>query len=198
MNFLAHAYLSFTIPDIVVGNMISDFVKGKKKYDYPPGIQNGIVLHRSIDEYTDRHPVTQEAKQAFRSSYGLYAGAFVDVAYDFFLANDTVVFPCAKDLESFSRYTYSILNAYSAFLPEGFKKILPHMEHQDWLSNYRTEYGIQQSFGGLVRRAQYLTDSVPAFLAFKENYALLQNCYTAFFPQLKSFATCQLSLFEPT
>jgi hypothetical protein len=29
MNYLAHAYLSFNEPDILVGNLISDFVKGK-------------------------------------------------------------------------------------------------------------------------------------------------------------------------
>ena len=33
MNYLAHAYLSFNDPEILVGNMISDFVKGKKKAD---------------------------------------------------------------------------------------------------------------------------------------------------------------------
>ena len=31
VNYLAHAYLSFGIPDIVVGNLISDFIKGKKR-----------------------------------------------------------------------------------------------------------------------------------------------------------------------
>lgn len=36
MNYLAHAYLSFNDPEILVGNLISDFVKGKKKFDYPP------------------------------------------------------------------------------------------------------------------------------------------------------------------
>ena len=30
MNYLAHAYLSFGDPDVLTGNMISDFVKGKK------------------------------------------------------------------------------------------------------------------------------------------------------------------------
>ena len=30
MNFLAHAYLSFSQPEILVGNMISDFVKASK------------------------------------------------------------------------------------------------------------------------------------------------------------------------
>ena len=61
MNFLAHAYLSFGQPEILVGNMISDFVKGKKKFDYPGGIQAGMQLHRAIDTFTDAHPATKEA-----------------------------------------------------------------------------------------------------------------------------------------
>ena len=30
MNYLAHAYLSFGYSELLVGNLISDFVKGKK------------------------------------------------------------------------------------------------------------------------------------------------------------------------
>ena len=62
MNYLAHAYLSFNEPEILVGNMISDFVKGKKKFDYSPGVQKGIALHRAIDNFTDYHTATKAAK----------------------------------------------------------------------------------------------------------------------------------------
>ena len=93
MNYLAHAYLSFEITDITVGNMISDFVKGKQKLDYPAAIQQGITLHRAIDSFTDSHAVTRQAKSYFKEAYGLYAGPLVDVAYDHFLANDPLRFP---------------------------------------------------------------------------------------------------------
>ena len=93
MNYLAHAYLSFEITDIMVGNMISDFVKGKQKLNYPFAIQQGITLHRAIDSFTDSHAVTRQAKSFFKESYGLYAGPLVDVAYDYFLANDPLRFP---------------------------------------------------------------------------------------------------------
>ncbi len=78
MNYLAHAYLSFNDPEILVGNMISDFVKGKKKFDYPTGIQAGIMLHRIIDTFTDNHPCTGKAK-SFSAPLRLYSGAFIDV-----------------------------------------------------------------------------------------------------------------------
>ena len=86
MNYLAHAYLSFNEPAILVGNMISDFIKGKKQFDYPGPIQKGIRLHRDIDNFTDTHPVTQQLKSYFRPAYRLYSGAFSDVVYDHFLA----------------------------------------------------------------------------------------------------------------
>ncbi len=93
MNYLAHAYLSFEITDITVGNMISDFVKGKQKFDYPLTIQHGIMLHRAIDGFTDTHPITREAKSFFKGAYGPYSGPLVDVVYDHFLANDPLRFP---------------------------------------------------------------------------------------------------------
>ena len=93
MNYLAHAYLSFNNPGILAGNMISDFVKGKRKYDYPQKIQQGIAVHREIDRFTDTHPVTKEAKEIFRPAYRLYAGPLIDVVYDHFLANDIDQFP---------------------------------------------------------------------------------------------------------
>src|ERR1700744_5259410 len=88
MNYLAHAYLSFNQPEILVGNMISDFVKGKKRFDFNTTIQKGIALHRSIDTFTDDHAATKKAKEFLKPAVGLYAGAFIDVVYDHFLALD--------------------------------------------------------------------------------------------------------------
>ena len=70
MNYLAHAYLSFNNPEILTGNMISDFIKGNKKLNYISGIQKGIMLHRAIDEFTDNHPATKLAKEFFRKDTG--------------------------------------------------------------------------------------------------------------------------------
>ncbi len=102
MNYVAHAYLSFNQPEILVGNMISDFVKGKTKFNYSPGIQNGITLHRAIDEFTDAHPATKRAKEFFRPAYRLYSGAFVDIVYDHFLSLDTKEFKDSTYLQNFT------------------------------------------------------------------------------------------------
>ncbi len=188
MNYLAHAYLSFGIPEILTGNMISDFVKGKKKFDFPSGIRQGITLHRLIDEFTDSHPATREARQFFRPAYRLYAGAFVDVVYDHFLALDTSEF-LPGTLGEFAAETYEKLSAFAPVFPEPFAGMFPYMRSQNWLLNYQNREGIRSSFGGLVRRAAYLHEARTAFGVFEENYLALGDIYRSFFPHLKTFAS---------
>ncbi len=192
MNYLAHAYLSFQEPGIVVGNMISDFVKGKKKLDFSPTIQQGISLHRDIDNFTDAHNITTEAKQFFRPVYRLYAGAFIDIVYDHFLANDLNEFEGPEALQQFARQTYQTLAEYEAVFPVSFLQMFPYMRQYDWLSNYRLIEGMRRSFGGLVRRSLYMEDAEPAFDIFKENYDSLKQCYEQFFPSLKIYARQRL------
>ncbi len=187
MNFLAHAYLSFHHPDILVGNMISDFVKGKKKFDYCGPIQKGIQLHRSIDEFTDTHATTKKAMSVFHSAYRLYSAAFVDVTFDHFLANDETIFN-EQSLNEFSWFVYKTLNNYASSLPENFLVMLPYMETNNWLFNYRLHYGMERSYGGIVRRAAYLTESDTAYKIFNAHYNFLRECYEDFFPQLLQYA----------
>jgi len=192
MNYLAHAYLSFNNPGILVGNMISDFVKGKKQYDYPGTVQKGIRLHRAIDSFTDQHPATREAKQLFKPAVGPYAGAFIDVVYDHFLAADETEL-AEPDLQLFANGVYAQLAEQQSLLPEKFAGMLPYMTSQNWLYHYRSEYGIEKSFGGLVRRASYLDDASAAFGVFRKEYAALQDYYRAFFPEVKTFASSYLT-----
>lgn len=184
MNYLAHAYLSFQQPGLVAGNMISDFVKGKKQYDYPPEILSGIKLHRAIDEFTDAHDATRQAKEVFRPAYRLYAGAFTDVVFDYFLATDVTIFPEEETLKLFAAETYTTLQQQYDLLPERFQKMLPYMQQQNWLYNYRFYAGIKQSLGGLVRRSAYLIESETAFTIFQQHQYQLKQCYDVLFPDL--------------
>src|SRR4051812_39488787 len=119
MNYLAHAYFSFGHEEVLVGNMISDFVKGKSQYDYPALVHAGIKLHRMIDEFTDTHAATKEGKQVFKLAVGLYSGAFMDVVYDHFLAKDENLFP-DDNLYRFTISTYNSIDKQSGLLPPKF------------------------------------------------------------------------------
>jgi acyl carrier protein phosphodiesterase len=194
MNFLAHAYLSFNSEEIVVGNLISDFVKGNKKFDYAQAIQNGIVLHRKIDEFTDNHPQTKLAKQLLKPAVGLYAGAFVDVIYDHFLANSSSIFKNEMALQSFAENIYSVLEKYKAIVPPNFEKVMPSMKANNWLFNYKFEYGVQRSFEGLYRRAKFLTPSNnQAFIAFKNHKTELEEYANIFIKDVIIFSKKELA-----
>lgn len=193
MNYLAHAYLSFGDPEILVGNLISDFIKGKKKYDYPAGIQKGISLHRAIDTFTDEHPVTKEAKEILRPAYRLYSGAFVDVLYDHFLATDVNEF--TKDsLFDFSQQVYASIDRQTQWLPERFAKMFPYMKTQNWLFNYHTMWGTEKSLEGVVRRSRYLTESGTAYQLFEQHYQLFSEWYRQFWKDLLPFARGQYEI----
>jgi acyl carrier protein phosphodiesterase len=224
VNYLAHAYLSFDIPEIAVGNLISDFVKGKKKLDYPEAIQQGISLHRAIDAFTDAHEITRQAKVFFKPDYGLYAGALTDVVYDHFLANDHHEFPGNEEegniphpeaaasgsgprgviadsgggLGAFAEKTYEQLAPFQPLFPERFARMWPYMRSQNWLYNYRYKEGIFNSFAGLSRRAAYMAPPEKACQLFEAHYKELEACYALFFPALKDFAFTTLrQLLDP-
>lgn len=193
MNYLAHAYLSFMHDEILLGNIISDFVKGKKKFDYPALIHKGIMLHRAIDAFTDEHIITKEAKQYLKPAVGLYAGAFVDVVYDHFLATDISTWK-ETSLRMFADYVYETINVNLTLLPEKFRNIFPYMKQHDWLFNYQYNWGIQKSFEGVARRAVYLNSSVEAYSIFESRYATFQQLSSVFLNDVKKFAWQSLQL----
>lgn len=189
MNYLAHAYLSFGHPQILVGNMISDYVKGKKQYDYPELILKGIKLHRSIDNFTDVHYAVQKAKEIFRPQYRLYAAPIVDVVLDHFVA--TTAF-AEEELHPFTQSVYQTLEEHSHYLPERFVLLFPYMKEQNWLLHYRQPWGIERSLMGLVRRSAYLPESAIAFQLFQDHYTELQQQFDIFFQDVKNFAKHEL------
>lgn len=174
--------------------MISDFVKGKKKFDFPQGIQNGIALHRAIDTFTDTHEATKNAKEFFRPDYRLYSGALTDVVFDHFLALDESEFTDTSLLD-FSLHVYSSIDKKMEWLPERFALMYPYMKEHNWLYHYRTRRGIEKSLGGVVRRAAYLSESETAFRLFEEHFQPLQLCFRHLWSELKPYALHQFNIF---
>lgn len=187
MNFLAHAYLSFNQAPVLIGNMISDFVKGKSRYAFPLDVQVGIELHRNIDSFTDAHASTKEAQAVFKPVYHLYSGPITDVLFDHFLANDAAVFDEAK-LKDFSTHVYEVLLAGQELLPPRFASLLVYMRTENWLYSYRNKAYMQNSLNGLVRRSKFLQESEIAYQLFLTHYNTLRHCFSSLFPDVAQFA----------
>ncbi|MBY0434107.1 MAG: ACP phosphodiesterase [Cyclobacteriaceae bacterium] len=188
MNFLAHLHLSGPDPEIMVGNFIGDFVKGRELEGvFGKGIARGVALHRAIDEFTDRHPVVKLSKARLRPKYGHYAGVIVDIFYDHFLA---VRWSSYSDisLTDYASQAYRILEQYDAILPERVKQMMPYMMKGNWLVNYATLDGIQRSLNGISRRATFDSKMEQSTEDLKEHYADFEREFVEFFAELQSFA----------
>jgi acyl carrier protein phosphodiesterase len=182
MNYLAHSFLSFTDGQIV-GQFLEDFIRNKDRFSFPKEIQDGITMHRAIDTFTDSHEAIHEAKKVFSPLVRLYAGAFVDVSMDYFLAND-LSRNSLPEWKAHSLKVYRVLNQHQKWLPENFKMMLAKMEKDDWLYNYRENQGIKFSIQNVLHKAKYLDKDLPVFELFLQNKEILQQCYDAFFPDL--------------
>jgi acyl carrier protein phosphodiesterase len=146
-----------------------------------------------IDSFTDAHPATKTAKKIFEPFASRYGGVFMDIVYDHFLAVDETEFPLNK-LEYFASETYHVLKKNSAILPEKFSNMLPYMVNQNWLLNYRFEWGIENSFNNIFKRAKYLEKNKFVFGSFIKNYETLRDCYNEFFPAVKNFSFNEYNL----
>lgn len=186
MNFLAHAYLSFDRPEILIGNLIADTIKGNQIDSLPSSIQEGVRLHRLIDNYTDTHPITIKAKEVFTEKAGRYNSPFLDVSYDHFLALDKIHEP-AQGWANFAQTCYKIVEQYQDVLPSRFCSMYVYMKSENWLYNYRHEWMIQRSFERLQKRAKFLDDNTLIFDAFLEYYKDIEESYELFFPDLINF-----------
>lgn len=187
MNFLAHAYLSFDQDEILIGNFIGDFVKGKMVETYPIGIRHGIWLHREIDRFTDTHPLVKASQSYLRPTFGHYSTVITDIFFDYFLGKFWDNYS-KKPLELFAEETYLIISGYKDYLPERFREMFFWMKSQNWLLNYRTIEGIQKTLTGLSKRARFDSkmELAPAFLLEREDE--FQLIFFAFFKDLETFA----------
>jgi acyl carrier protein phosphodiesterase len=197
MNFLAHAYLSFAQEDILVGNFIADFVRGKERQNYPKKVQVGIQLHHAIDAFTDSHPLVKEVQSYLQPRFGHYARVISDVFFDYFLAKNWAKYSTIP-LEEFSQATYQQLNDYPVPLPEAFQRMLYWMQQQNWFYAYRELSGIQSALDGLTRRARFDSKMNEASQVLLEKEGEIEALFFVFFQDLETFAQTTLASLSQT
>jgi acyl carrier protein phosphodiesterase len=193
MNFLAHLYLSAGNPQLMVGNFIGDFVKGRSALEkFDAEIIRGIMLHRAIDEFTDTHPIVTQSKVRLRPKYRHYAGVIVDVFYDHFLARNWNHYHTAK-LADFASDAYRTIESYNAILPAGVKHMLPYMIQGNWLIHYAETAGIHRTLSGMARRTPYESKMDEAVHDLIKDYNAFKNEFDNFFPALEAHAASFIS-----
>ncbi|MFK5856494.1 MAG: ACP phosphodiesterase [Bacteroidota bacterium] len=191
MNFLAHTYLSYDNDDIVFGNFVADAIKGKAYLKYRKDIISGVLLHRSIDVFTDRHPIVKNSKAIVRNNFGKYSGIVVDIYYDHFLARNWANYH-NDELSTFSTKVYMILARRFMILPARVKRMLPFLIAQNWLSGYANMNDLQRVFNGMDRRTNNVSGMHKAIKVLEDNYDALFLDFEKFFAELMVYADQRL------
>ena len=191
MNYLAHLHLGGQLPAQLLGSLYGDFVKGRLQGQFSPQIEAAIQLHRSIDRFTDSHPLVGEALSRFSLTRRRYAGIVLDVFFDHCLARDWALY-ADQPLERFTAQVYRVLAAEPA-LPGRLAQIAPYMAADDWLGSYRQFSVLERVFKGIAQRLSKPEELAGAMQDLRVLYEPLSEDFRAFYPQLQAFSASQMS-----
>ncbi len=189
MNWLAHLFLAESDPEVCLGNLLGDLVKGKQREALNLKMQRGISCHQAIDIFTDRHPLVKRSKQRIDPQYRRFAGILVDVFYDYILATNWQDYSDIP-LTTFTLSIYTSWSDYLTTLPIYTQGVIRRLVAEDWRGSYVSLTGIENTLARiswkLNRRTNRQYDLTPAIEQLVLHYSQLQQDFQQFFPQLQS------------
>ena len=185
MNFLAHLHLADISNTHLAANLAGDFAKGDIKH-FPQHLQQGIWLHRQIDQITDSHEIIVDLIKQFPKSSRRVAPILVDLAFDHYLAYYWDEYH-QDSLAGFSQKAYHSLEATSD-LPEKLQEIAPNIIEQDWLGAYQTKQGMNKAIEGVSRRISKPELFKTAIQDVDKLYVDIEIAFRTFYPQLMAYS----------
>lgn len=193
MNFLAHIYLSGDNDLLKIGNFMADSIRGNSYENYPEEIKKGILLHRSIDSFTDMHPVYRQSKHRLHEKYGHYSGVIMDIFYDHFLAKNWANYS-NKKLEEYADEFYQLLRDNYDLLTDKIQGMMPYMIARNWLVSYASISGLEMILFKMDHRTKNRVAMHEAIVELQEFYLEFETEFTQFFIELQEH--CQQKLNE--
>ncbi len=187
MNHLAHCFLSFGDEELLVGNFSGDFVKGSTWKDYPLRIQQGILLHRAIDVFTDTHERVRANMARLRPFAGRYAGPVHDVLADHLLSRHWQQHS-REPFDVFAEKTYRSLEKRMAEMPAVLQERVPHMVAGRFLHGYQSRLGLEWVMERFSRRLPADFDAGALINFFFADIEAFSADFDAFFPELVAHA----------
>lgn len=184
MNYLGHLVLSGKNDEVLFGNFIADSIKGSSYLDWPKDIQNGILLHRFIDSFTDSNENYLKGKRRFYDQYPKVGGVINDIIYDYLLWQYELEYQTINLHKEITRF-YNVLDTYKSKMPENLRFMYGYMKRDNWLLNYKYESGIKRALNGIGRRMKYSNNLEQSFQVVKTNFDTYNLEFKLFFEEIK-------------
>ena len=186
MNYLFHLYLSGDDPDILTGNFMGDFVKGRLDDSYPPRLRSGIELHRSIDSFAQKEPHFTRSRLRLSPEFGLYRGILVDLFYDHFLAVSWDELH-EEPLDRYLKRARNMVEGNRSRLPERLRGLLPVI-FEEMIPSYLTIEGVATALSRMSGRISRTNPLAEGGRELTRHYGALQEDFHGFLPAVGTLA----------
>lgn len=186
MNFLGHLYFSGNHYPLMIANLFGDFVKGKDYSYLPKIVQDGVTLHRSIDDYIDHHPAVTKLRRKLYTDLPKVAGIAIDLYFDHLLAKNwqyyhaVLLADFVTSLFNYANRPENLTFENKFTYPKEFKHLLHIMYERDWLNKYTKIAGLQMASTGLSKRISFpnkLYQAPDVFVKHEEEITLVFRKY---------------------
>lgn len=167
MNFLGHLYFSNDDLPLMQANLFGDFVKGKDLSKYPVKIQEGISLHRKIDNYIDHHPSVISLLHILYESLPKVASIAVDLYFDHLLAKNWNQFH-PQELQNFIHFFYASIDTSTEFYTPEYQLMLFKMKEKNWLFHYQFIEGLEKSCCSVSKRISFENKLIDGVMVFEK------------------------------
>ena len=179
MNFLGHLFFSSNDPELMVANLFGDHFHGKHYTHFSPVIQNGIQLHREIDDFIDHHPEVKQLRLTLYSDLPKVAGIAIDLYFDHLLAEKWSNYHNLP-LDAFLNRFYSFESLHLAEYPAHFQGFIDQLKTKKWMNHYGTEFGLRKSCEGVSKRLSFPNKLIDAPSVFYFNQEKITSVFELF------------------
>ncbi len=155
---------------------------------YGPELLDGILMHRAVDVFTDRHPAFLKARALLAPERRRFAGIVVDIFFDHFLSLRWERWMVGSKREFIDRFYTELLAFRLPEITTEFPQVTARMIEQDWLGTYATLDGMDLTLRRVAARSPRLAVMIDSMEDLLGNFPEFEECFEEFFPDVRGFA----------
>ena len=183
LNYIAHIHIGIHTQTSLLGNFLGDFIKGSQLQHLPFEIEQGIRLHRSIDVFTDSHPLIIALRRGFPRDIRRMAGVIIDIYFDYLLMQTWERYSDTHFNRVFANF-YQQLEEFS--LPDNvhFNKLAKHLKNHQWLNEYMNIETCFRAFVSIENRLKHKVVFAKKAQSFLLQHSdQLESSFQQFYPE---------------
>mgnify|MGYP001234283040 CR=1 FL=1 len=193
MNYLAHmaaGHWAGLNAQGKLGNFVGDAVKGRDvEAKWGVEMAVGIRFHRALDEHSDWHEASREARALIRPHCGKWSGVVWDVLADHVLASEFAELSrgCG-DLDAFAAHELQGLALQIESMPERSRRFYHAMVRHGWLAGYRDAQVVAEVLQAMSRRRSTTGPVGEGWKAFVAHEHALRECARVLIADMNAWA----------